>query len=151
MSSLNFPDYSFKIKEVNGQKFIFDRLRRKYVALQPEEFVRQHMIEFLVEELHYPATLIGNEISLVYNGMQKRCDSVVYGKHGEPLMIIEYKAPTVEITQRTFDQIAVYNIKLKVKHLVVSNGIRHFYCKINIEDNSFQFLEKIPIYEELEK
>lgn len=149
MSSLNFPSYTFKIKDMDGRKYIFDRLRKKYVALQPEEWVRQHMIEYLVSDLKYPASLIGNEISLTYNGLQKRCDSVVYNKHGEAIMIIEYKAPTVEITQKTFDQIALYNTQLKVKYLLVSNGLRHFCCKVDLDGKGFSFLQSIPCFEEL--
>lgn len=149
MSSLNFPDYSFKIKTENGRKYIFDRLRRKYVALQPEEWVRQHMIEYLIQERNYPATLIGNEISLSYNGLQKRCDSVVYGKNGQALMIIEYKAPTVEITQQTFDQITLYNTQLQVEYLLISNGLNHFCCKVDFSKNTIAFLENIPDYSQL--
>jgi hypothetical protein len=129
---------------------IFDRLRRKFVALQPEEWVRQNMIEFLVTEKHYPPTLVGNEISLSYNGLQRRCDSVVYSRTGTALMIIEYKAPTIEITRRTFDQIALYNSQLQVRYLLLSNGFTHFCCKINPADNSLRFLEEIPYYEDLE-
>lgn len=149
MSSLNFPAYSFNIKDINGRKFIFDRLRKKFVALQPEEWVRQNMTEYLVNDLKYPASLIGNEISLTYNGLLRRCDSVVYSKNGEPIMIIEYKAPTVEITQKTFDQISLYNTQLKVKYLLISNGLRHFCCKVNLEGNGVSFMENIPKYEEL--
>lgn len=148
MSSLNFPAYSFNIKDINGRKFIFDRLRRKFVALQPEEWVRQNMIEYLVSELKYPTSLIGNEISLTYNSMQKRCDSVVYNNKGEALMIIEYKAPQIDITQRTFDQIALYNTQLKVKYLLISNGIKHFCCKVDAA-KGITFLQNIPKYTEL--
>jgi len=149
MSQLNFPLYAFKIKEANGRKLIFDRLRRKFVILQPEELVRQNMIEYLVTEKGYPVTLIGNEISLIYNGLKKRCDSVVYGSHGNPIMIVEYKAPSVEICQKTFDQIAIYNSQLKVKYLLISNGLKHFCCKIDFETMGYQFLVDIPTYGEL--
>ncbi len=147
--TLNFPAYSFKIKNENGRKMIFDRLRRKYVALQPEEWVRQNMTEFLVREKKYPATLLGNEISLTCNGLQKRCDTVVYGTRGEPLMIVEYKAPSVEITQKTFDQIAIYNTQLQVRYLLISNGLQHFCCKVDLTTNKLHFLMEIPFYEEL--
>lgn len=149
MSSLNFPAYTFKIKTIDGKKCIYDRLRRKFVALQPEEWVRQHMIEFLIEELGYPEGLIGNEISLTYNGLQKRCDSVVYNRNREPLMIVEYKAPTIEITQKTFDQISLYNTQLKVKFLLISNGFNHYCCKVDLENIKLSFLKEIPSYKEI--
>ncbi len=149
MSSLNFPAYTFKIKTIDGKKCIYDRLRRKFLVLQPEEWVRQHMIEFLIEELGYPEGLIGNEISLTYNGLQKRCDSVVYNRNREPLMIVEYKAPNVEITQKTFDQISLYNTQLKVKFLLISNGFKHYCCKVDLENNKLSFLKEIPSYEEI--
>ncbi len=149
MSSLNFPAYTFKIKTIDEKKCIYDRLRRKFVALQPEEWVRQHMIEFLIEELKYPEGLIGNEISLTYNGLQKRCDSVVYSKNRDPLMIIEYKAPTVEISQKTFDQISLYNTQLQVKYLLISNGFNHYCCKVDLESKKVSFLKEIPSYGEL--
>lgn len=149
MGQLNFPDYAFKIKVINGRKHIFDRLRRKYVVLQPEELVRQHMTEYLIAEKGYPAALIGNEISLTYNGMQKRCDAVVYNSNGQAIMIIEYKAPTTEISQKTFDQIAIYNSQLQVKYLLVSNGLKHFCCKIDFETMGYEFLVEVPVYIDL--
>ncbi len=149
MASLNFPAYSFKIKTEGNRKFIFDRLRKKYVSLQPEEWVRQHMIEFLIAEKHYPPTLIGNEISLTCNSLQRRCDTVVYNNFGTPVMIIEYKAPMVEITQQVFDQISMYNRQLKVEYLLVSNGLKHYCCKVDFGENKYIFLENIPNYLEL--
>lgn len=149
MGQLNFPEYAFKIKVINGKKHIFDRLRKKYVALQPEELVRQHMIEYLIEEKTYPQNLIGNEIPLKYNDLSKRCDSVVYDAYGKPIMIIEYKAPTIEINQKTFDQIALYNSQLRVKYLLISNGLQHFCCKVDLETRACEFLKEIPRYKEL--
>lgn len=149
MHQLNFPSYSFKIKTEDGKKLIFDRLRKKYVALQPEEIVRQHMISYLIEEKHYPASLMNNEISISYNGLDKRCDSVVYKNNAQPIMIIEYKAPSIKISQDTFDQIAVYNMKLHVDYLLISNGINHFCCKVDRESHQLHFLKDIPTYEEL--
>ncbi len=149
MGQLNFPNYAFKIKVINEKRYIFDRLRKKYVALQPEELVRQHMVEYLIQEKNYKASLISNETALTYNGMQKRCDTVVYGTNGQPIMIIEYKAPTVEISQKTFDQIVLYNSQLQVKYLLISNGLKHFCCKINFETMTHTFLDQVPNYEEL--
>ncbi len=149
MSSLNFPTYSFRIKTTDGKKYIFDRIRKKFVALQPEEWVRQNMIEFLIAEKNYPETLIGNEVSLVYNNLQRRCDSVIYSTAGKPLMIIEYKAPTVEISQNTFDQICVYNKELNVDFLLISNGLQHYCCKVDNDRNQLFFLQEIPDYEKI--
>ncbi len=149
MGQLNFPDYSFKIKVINEKKQIFDRIRKKYVALQPEELVRQHMIEYLIEEKGYPASLIGNEVSLSYNGMQKRCDTVVYGNDGRPLMIIEYKAPSIALSQKTFDQVAIYNSQLRVQYLLMSNGLQHYCCKVDLDTRGCEFLKELPVYIEL--
>ncbi len=148
MTQLNFPAYAFSIKVINDKPHIFDQLRKKFVALQPEEWVRQHMIQYLIEEKKYPASLMNNEISLSYNGMQKRCDSVVYDRNGKALMIIEYKAPTEKISQKTFDQIVLYNSQLLVNYLLISNGLSHYCCQIN-PDNSCSFLKDIPLYENL--
>lgn len=128
---------------------IFDPLRKKYVALTPEEWVRQHFIHFLIEHKGYPNGLLANEIQLDLNGTRKRCDSVLYDRTLRPRMIIEYKAPTVPITQQVFDQICRYNIVLKVDYLIVSNGINHYCCKVNYSDFSYVFLKEIPSYNQL--
>ena len=127
MYRLNLPTYNIKIRENNGKQFILDILRRKYVALTPEEWVRQHFIHFLTEHKGYPAALLANEIELHIGQKCLRCDSVLYNKVVEPRMIIEYKAPNIKITQKVFDQISVYNMLMHVDYLVVSNGISH-YC-----------------------
>ncbi len=151
MLELNLPKYSFKIKESEGKKLIFDRCRRKFVALTPEEWVRQNMVEFLIDRKGYTQALIGNEVTVKMNNMQKRCDSVIYNRLGLPFLIIEYKAPHIEITQSTFDQIAMYNFKLKVDYLIVSNGIKHYCCKIDYENQKYQFLQEIPSRIEIEQ
>ncbi|MCK9156057.1 MAG: type I restriction enzyme HsdR N-terminal domain-containing protein [Paludibacteraceae bacterium] len=150
MLELNLPKYSFKIKESEGKKCIFDRCRRKFVALTPEEWVRQNMVEFLIKEKEYTPSLIGNEVTVKMNNMQKRCDTVIYDRSGMPILIIEYKAPHIEITQKTFDQIAMYNFKLKVNYLIVSNGINHYCCKIDYENQKYHFLQEIPARNEIE-
>ncbi len=149
MTPLNLPEYSFNIKKEKEKYLIFDQMRKKYVSLSPEEWVRQHFVAFLTDRKKYPKSLIANEISIVYNGLQKRCDTLVYNKKGEVAMIIEYKAPHIAITQEVFDQIAVYNMKLKVDYLIVSNGMEHFCCKIDYENMRYNFLKDIPEYEEL--
>lgn len=149
MLQLNLPTYSFKIKEEKEKQFIFDKIRKKYVSLTPEEWVRQHFIEFLISEKEYPQSFIANEVSITYNGLKKRCDSLVYSKDGKIKLIVEFKAPHIHITQETFDQIAVYNMKLKVDFLIVSNGLEHFCCRIDYQNMKYDFLQEIPKYEEI--
>ena len=131
MKNLNLPAFDVKLGGTAEQPKIWDILRRKYVALTPEEWVRQHFIHFLTEHKHYPAALLANEVGLQIGNKQLRADSVLYTRQLRPRMIVEYKAPHIEITQRVFEQIAAYNMKLHVDYLVVSNGIRHFCCKMN--------------------
>ena len=145
MGALNFPDYKFNIRDNDGVKEIYDRVRQKFVALQPEEIVRQNMTEFMISEMGYPMQKIGNEVTVEINGMRKRCDSVVYGSDFRPRMILEYKAPTVMITQQVFDQILTYNTRLKVRYLTVSNGLQHIYCRIS-SDHDVTFLRNLPSY-----
>lgn len=146
MQALNLPKTDLKIITRDGKQQVFDILRRKYVALTPEEWVRQHFINYLIQHKGYPAECIGNEISITLNGTKKRCDSVVYGQNAQPAMILEYKSPQVEISQQVFEQISRYNIKLRVKWLVVSNGLRHYCCWLNYESGTSQFVEDIPPY-----
>ena len=146
MQALNLPKTDLKIITKDGKQQVFDILRRKYVALTPEEWVRQHFVNYLIRHMGYPAECIGNEISITLNGTKKRCDSVVYGQNAQPAMIIEYKSPQVEISQQVFEQISRYNIKLKVKWLVVSNGLHHYCCWLNYESDTCHFLEDIPPY-----
>ena len=146
---MNLPPYEIKIRETDGRRTILDILRRKYVALTPEEWVRQHFVHFLIEQKGYPATLLANEVQLNVGNKLLRADSVLYGSDLHPRMIIEYKAPTVSITQKVFDQISVYNMLLKVDYLVVSNGINHYVCKMNYENQKYFFLREIPEYKDL--
>ncbi len=149
MLALNLPKFEVKVSVQNGKPVIFDRLRRKYVIITPEEWVRQHFVHFLLSEKQYPENLIANEIGIKLNNTQKRCDTVVYDNLLTPLVIIEYKAPSVEITMNVFDQIVRYNMALKAKYLIVSNGLQHFCCKINYEKGDYNFLEEIPVYSRL--
>ena len=146
MDTLNLPKTALKITTKDDKPQVFDILRRKYVALTPEEWVRQQFVHHLVRDKGYPAECIGNEISLTLNGTKKRCDTVVYGRSAQPAMIIEYKSPQVEITRQVFEQISRYNIKLRVKWLVVSNGLRHYCCRIDYTSGTSQFVEDIPPY-----
>lgn len=128
---------------------IYDSLRRKYVALTPEEWVRQHFVNWLISYKEYPTSLMANEAGIKLNSLTRRCDTVVYDQHLDPLMIIEYKESNISITQDVFDQIVRYNTVLKVQYIVVSNGVKHYCCKMNYEKQSYDFLTDIPNYREL--
>lgn len=128
---------------------IFDDIRKKFVALTPEEWVRQNFISFLVKQKKYPAALFAIEKSLSLNKMQKRSDVVIYNNRGEALMIIECKAPSVRIDQHVFDQVARYNIAFKVSYLVVTNGLQHYCCSIDHENENYYFLKEIPGYKDI--
>ncbi len=147
---LNLPPYTeARIKKNEDGLFIFDVLRRKYVSLTPEEWVRQNFINYLIKFKGYSPTLMNNEVKLSLNGMTRRCDSILYSQNMQPKMIIEYKAPNIRITQKVFDQICRYNMTLKVDYLIISNGMEHFCCRIDYENSSYVFLEDIPNYNEL--
>ena len=143
---INLPPYEIKWREQDGRRQIFDFLRRKWVALTPEEWVRQHFVHFLIEQKGYPKGLLANEVELRVGEKKLRCDTLLYNKAMQPQMIIEYKAPEVEITQRVFDQISVYNHLLHVDFLVVSNGRQHYCCRMDYEKHSWEFLPEIPSY-----
>ncbi len=144
MVPLNFPVYHFKIIEKSGQNYIWDNIRKKHIRLTPEEWVRQNTIQYLINEKKYSPALIAVEKTIVVNKNTKRCDIVLYNNCGKPKMIVECKAPDVKITQKTFDQIAVYNILLEVDYLMITNGLMHFCSKMNYKNNSFAFLQNIP-------
>lgn len=146
MLSLNLPPYATKIKVRDGKNTIWDVLRRKYVALTPEEWVRQHFVHFLVEHKGYPASLLANEVALTLNGTSRRCDTVLYDRTLSPRMIIEYKAPHIPITQKVFDQIGRYNLVFRVDYLIVSNGLSHYCCRMDYEHGTYEFLTDVPDY-----
>ncbi len=149
MLLLNLPAFDAKIIARNGKSVIFDILRRRYVALTPEEWVRQHFVHFLVACKGYPAPLMANEVQVILNGTRKRCDTVLYRRDLTARMIMEYKAPDVEITQAVFDQITRYNMALKVDYLIASNGLAHYCCRMDYERNACTFLRGIPDYKDL--
>ena len=149
MYELNLPPYEIRVSERGGRRQIFDVLRRKFVALTPEEWVRQHFVHFLMEQKGYPQALLANEVELRLGDKSMRCDTLLYMPSMQPRMIIEYKAPTITLQQKTFDQIAVYNLLLKVDYLVISNGLQHFCCHMDYERGTYEFLENIPNYDEL--
>ena len=149
MQQLNLPASELKIRKTKGRDEVFDYIRKKYVALTPEEWVRQHFIRYLVSKKNVPASLINVEASLKVNRMQKRSDLVVYNNMGKPRMIVECKAPEIKITQDVFDQVAIYNMTLNVPYLVVTNGIEHFACRIDQRNSTYEFLREIPDYSEI--
>lgn len=151
MCDLNLPSFNTKIRKKGDGLEIFDPLRKKYVALTPEEWVRQHFVHYLISEKQFPASLIANEAGIKLNSLSKRCDTVVYNRQLEPMVIVEYKRPDVTITQEVFDQITRYNSVLKVPYVIVSNGLKHHCCHIDYEQQSYQYLTEIPNYEEVKK
>lgn len=146
MQQLNLPRYAFKIKSIKNKYFIYDLIRKKEVVLTPEEWVRQHIVHYLIEEKNYPVSLIALEKKLTLNGLTKRTDILIFNQNGTPEILVECKATNVQITQDTFDQIARYNMKLDAKYLMVSNGLEHFYCIMDHQNESYQFLRDIPNY-----
>lgn len=147
MISLNLPSFDIKIRREGNRAVVLDPLRRRWVALTPEEWVRQHFVNLLVSEKHYPATLVANEVQLSVGEKVMRADTVVYDRTLRPRMIVEYKAPTVAITQKVFDQISVYNLLLRVDYLAVSNGRQHYVCRMDYDNNNYLFIENIPDYD----
>jgi hypothetical protein len=149
MQPLSLPSYPFRIIQEGGKTLIFDPFRKKYVALTPEEWVRQHFLAWLSVERDYPVGLISVEAPLKYHRLHKRADGVVYHRSGKPLMVVECKAPSVKITQEVFDQVARYNMAFGVPFLAVTNGLEHFCCRRSGNSQGWEFLEEIPTYSEL--
>jgi hypothetical protein len=149
MEKLNLPTYSFNIKLIEQRKYIFDFIRKKFVILTPEEWVRQNFLKYVVDEKKYPAPLIAVEKEFKLNKLSKRSDAIVYNKQGNPVLIVECKAASVKIDQNVFDQIARYNMKLNVEFLIVTNGLEHYCCKINYKTQKYAFLKDIPEFNEI--
>lgn len=149
MQPLNLPECPLTIKKQNNRLFVFDTQRKRYVALTPEEWVRQHFIHLLTGHLGYPAARLAVEHQIELNGMKKRCDAVLFAPDARPLLIVEVKAPTVPITQAVFDQVAVYNLRLDVQFFMVSNGLEHYCCRVDRAHNRYDFLPALPTYGEL--
>ena len=151
MKELNLPQYSFKIAGEPGRETIFDQVRRKYIRLTPEEWVRQHFVQYLVREGKYPPGLIGIEVSFKMNKLSKRVDILIHDRTGKPVMIVECKEPDVELDEKVFDQIVTYNMQFRVPFLVLTNGIMNYACRMDFENKRYDMLEVIPMYEELFK
>lgn len=146
MQQLNFPSYSFRFKNSENKVSIFDAIRKKFIILTPEEWVRQHVVQFLMTEKNYPQSLLNVEKVLQVNGLLKRYDIVVYNSDGTIHILIECKAPEVTISQNTFDQIAQYNMTLQSNYLMVTNGLNHYFCQMDFENEKYQFLTELPNY-----
>jgi len=146
LQALNFPKYPFRFKNSENKVSIFDPIRKKFVILQPEEWVRQHCVQFLMEVKGYPKSLINIEKELVINSLKKRYDIVVFNSDGSIHLIVECKAPSITIKQETFDQIARYNLELNASYLMVTNGLIHYYCQMDFKNECYLFLKEIPVY-----
>ncbi|MEW7278905.1 type I restriction enzyme HsdR N-terminal domain-containing protein [Aquimarina sp. 2201CG1-2-11] len=146
MQKLNFPEYRFRFKSSENKVSIFDRIRKKFFILTPEEWVRQHTLQYLIEEKKYPESLINVEKLVKVNDLNKRYDIIIYNPDGSIHLIVECKSANVKITQETFDQIARYNLALDADYLMITNGINHYYCQMNYTDNCYVFLKDIPNY-----
>lgn len=149
LQPLNLPPYPFKINDNDGQLTLFDEIRKKHLIITPEEWVRQHFVQYLINQKKYPKTLIKLEGGLRLHGMAKRTDIVVFDKTGDKILMIECKAPAVNIDQKVFDQIARYNMTHKISLLAVSNGLKHYYCRIDFEKQAYKFIPELPAYYEL--
>ncbi|MEQ3665704.1 MULTISPECIES: type I restriction enzyme HsdR N-terminal domain-containing protein [unclassified Olleya] len=148
MQELNFPKFVFRFKNNENKVSIFDVIRKRFMVLQPEEWVRQHCVHYLIEVKKYPISLINVEKELKVNGLKKRYDIVIFNTDGSIHLIVECKAPKIEIKQNTFDQIARYNLALNATYLMVTNGINHYYCSMDFKAEQYHFLKDIPDYQE---
>ncbi|MFC0604320.1 type I restriction enzyme HsdR N-terminal domain-containing protein [Winogradskyella pulchriflava] len=146
MQKLNFPKFDYRFKSTENKVSIFDVIRKKFIILQPEEWVRQHCVHYLINEKNYPKSLINVEKELTINGLKKRYDIVIFNPDGSIYLIVECKSHNIAITQTTFDQIARYNLSLNAEFLMVTNGINHYYCQMDMEKERYAFLKDIPNY-----
>lgn len=144
MQALNFPNFNFRFKKKESETYIFDEIRRKFIVLTPEEWVRQHVVHLLIYIKKYPKSYVNVEKQINVNGTIKRYDVVVFDKIGNYNLLIECKAPQIQIDQKTFDQIAKYNFSLNAHFLMVTNGLNHYFCKINSTQNGYDFLQDLP-------
>jgi len=146
LQELNFPKFSFRFKNSENKISIFDVIRKRFVILQPEEWVRQHCVHYLIENKGYPKSLINVEKELTVNKMRKRYDIVVFNSDGSIYLIVECKSPKIVINQSTFDQIAQYNLSLNASYLMITNGLNHYYCQMDFNEEKYNFLKDIPEY-----
>lgn len=149
---MNLPPFNHRLRQNPETKLeeIWDTQRRRWVRLTPEEWVRQHFVHYLTDHLGYPAGRVGNEIAIRVGQLERRCDTVVFGNDGKPRMIVEYKAESVKLSQKTFDQVLRYNYALQVDWLIISNGLQHYCCRLNRESQRWEFLQGLPGYQDLQ-
>lgn len=149
MQKLNFPSYSFRFKNSENKVSIFDEIRKKFIILTPEEWIRQHVIQLLLQEKNYPKSYINVEKLIKVNDLSKRYDIIVYQPNGEIFLLVECKSSDVKIDQKTFDQIARYNLTLNAKYLMVTNGLNHYFCQMDFEKEKYVFLKELPNFEKI--
>lgn len=144
MQPLQFPTYQFRFKNSENKIAIFDEIRKKFIILTPEEWVRQHVVHYLFAEKSYPKSWINVEKQIKMNGLTKRYDVVVFNPDGSIFLLVECKAPEIKISQQTFDQIARYNLALKAEYLMVTNGLEHYFCQMDFDNERYHFLQELP-------
>lgn len=147
MQQLNFPNYTFRFKNSENKVSIFDEIRKKFIILTPEEWVRQNVVQYLLQEKKYPKSYMNVEKLIKVNDLSKRYDIIVYQTNGEIFLLVECKAPEVKITQETFNQIARYNLTLNSKYLMVTNGVNHYFCEMDFINEKYNFLKELPEFE----
>jgi len=147
LQPLNLPPHPFKISDNNGQLTLFDEIRKKHIIITPEEWVRQHFVQYLINQKKYPKSLIKLEGGVKLNGMPRRTDIVVFNSAGEKILLVECKAPSIEVNQKVFDQVARYNITHRIPLLAVTNGLQHYYCRVDFDNKKYHFLEQLPEYD----
>jgi hypothetical protein len=146
MQKLNFPDYTFRFKNSENKVAIFDEIRKKFIILTPEEWVRQHVVKYILEQKMYPKSHVNVEKIVKVNGLTKRYDVVIFNPDGSIFLLVECKAPCITISQSTFDQIARYNMSLNAIHMMVTNGLNHYFCQMDYEQEKYFFLQDLPEY-----
>ena len=146
MENLNFKSYNLKFKNTENKQYVFDEIRKKYFLLTAEEWVRQNCVQFLIHEKKFPKTLISIEKKISINNLTKRYDIVVFNSYGQITLIVECKSPKVKISQNTFDQISRYNLAFKSQYLMITNGLRHYFCEVDYKNNKYSFLKELPNY-----
>ena len=147
LQPLNLPPHPFKISDNNGQLTLFDEIRKKHIIITPEEWVRQHFVQYLINQKKCPKSLIKLEGGVKLNGMPRRTDIVVFNSAGEKILLVECKAPSIEVNQKVFDQVARYNITHRIPLLAVTNGLQHYYCRVDFDNKKYHFLEQLPEYD----
>lgn len=144
MDNLNLPPFDYQVRQTDDETFIFDIIRKKYLVLTPEEWVRQHFVHLMINQFNYPKSLISLETGHLYNQLHKRTDIIVYDRNAEPFLLIECKAASVELSQKTFEQVCVYNQTVKAPYICITNGIKTLCCEVNLTTNEVNYLKTLP-------